>query len=144
MAKAKAKNGDTVKVHYTGKLEDDTVFGTSTDSEPLEFEIGAGQIIKGFEQAVVGMKAGETKTEIIEADNAYGPSRKEMVLAVERSQLPEDIDPKVGDQLQINQQENQPVQVTVTEVTDEKITLDANHPLAGKDLTFDIELVEIV
>ena len=144
MAKAKAKNGDTVKVHYTGKLEDDTVFGTSADSEPPQFEIGAGQIIKGFEQAILGMEAGETKTTIVEAENAYGPHRKEMVLEVERNRLPEDIEPKVGDQLQINQQENQPVLVTVTEVTDMQVILDANHPLAGKDLTFDIELVEIV
>ncbi|MBN2288090.1 MAG: peptidylprolyl isomerase [Candidatus Glassbacteria bacterium] len=141
---AKAKEGDTVRVHYTGKLEDKTVFGSSADSEPLQFTIGENQIIPGFEEAVVGMKAGEAKTARVPAEKAYGSHRKEMVLEVERSQFPDHLDPKVGEQLQINQADNQPVLVTVAEVSEDKVTLDANHPLAGKELTFEIELVEIL
>jgi FKBP-type peptidyl-prolyl cis-trans isomerase 2 len=141
---SQAKAGDTVKVHYTGKLTDGTVFDTSTNREPLQFTLEAGQIIPGFEQAVVGMSPGESKTEKIPMDKAYGPHRDEMVLEVGREKMPPDLQPQVGQQLQVQQPNGQAVPVIVTDVTDSTIRLDANHPLAGQDLTFDIELVEIV
>ena len=141
---AQAKNGDTVKVHYTGKLEDGTVFDTSTKRDPLQFTISEGRLIPGFEQAVVGMNLGESKTTKISADKAYGPHREEMVLEVERNQFPEHLKPKVGEQLQIRQADGQTMVVMVTDISESSVTLDANHPLAGKDLTFDIQLIEIV
>ena len=139
-----AKPGDTVKIHYTGKLEDGTVFDSSMNREPLEFTLNGGQVIPGFEQAVVGMMPGESKTQKIPMDQAYGPYRAEMVIEVSRQQLPADLEPEVGQQLQVQQPNGQAVPVFVTEVTDATVTLDANHPLAGEDLTFDIQLVEIV
>jgi len=141
---AEAKNGDTVKVHYTGKLDDGTVFDTSADREPLQFTIGEGQIIPDFEQAIVGMNPGESKTIQIPSDNAYGPHHKEMVMEVDRSEFPADLEPKVDQRLQVRQQDGQAFPVTVTDVSETKVTLDGNHPLAGKDLTFDIQLSEIV
>lgn len=141
---AQAKPGDTVKVHYTGKLEDGMVFDTSTDLDPLQFTIGDGQIIPGFEQAVVGMNPGESKTIKIPTDEAYGPHREEMVLMVDRNQLPVDLKPEIGQQLQSRQTDGQTIVVTVTDVSESSVTVDGNHPLAGKDLTFDIQLVEIV
>lgn len=138
-----AKPGDTVKIHYTGRLDDGTVFDSSVEGDPLEFTINGGQVIPGFEQAVMGMSLGESKTEKIPMDQAYGPHREEMVIEVSREQMPSDIDPEVGQQLQIQQSNGQIVPVLVTDVTDETVILDANHPLAGEDLTFDIELVEI-
>ncbi len=140
---SQAKSGDTVKVHYTGKLDDGTVFDSSENREPLEFTIGEGQIIPGFEQAVVGMAPGESKTERISADQAYGPHENEMVLDVDRSRIPPELNPQVGQQLQIQHGDGEVTAVTVTQVSDTAVTLDANHPLAGKDLTFDIELVDI-
>lgn len=139
-----AKPGDTVKIHYTGKLDDGTVFDSSVNREPLEFTLNAGQVIPGFDQAVVGMSPGESKTETIPMDQAYGPHRPEMVLQVDRQQMPPNLEPEVGQQLQVQSPQGQAVPVMITEVTDSKITLDANHPLAGEDLTFEIELVEIV
>ena len=141
---AKAKNGDTVKIHYTGKLEDGTVFDTSSDREPIQFTIGSSQVIAGLEKAVVGMNLGESKTSKITADQAYGPHRKEMLIEVERNEIPDDINLEVGQHLQIPQQNRRSIIVKVADISEEKVTLDANHPLAGKDLTFDIELVEIV
>ena len=141
---AVAKNGDTVKVHYTGKLQNGTVFDTSTGSGPLEFTLGQGQTIPGFEQAVIGMQVGESKTVTIPVDQAYGPYYDDMVLEVERDELPEDLEPEVGMQLQMNQGDGGIMIVTITEVSEATIKIDANHPLAGQDLTFDIELVEIV
>lgn len=140
---AKAKQGDTVKVHYAGRLADGSEFDSSQGAEPLRFTLGQGQVIEGFEQAVIGMKPGEAKTVDIPADEAYGPHQEEMVLKVDRSDLPAELKPEVGQQLQLRQAKGRPVVVTVTEVTDDSVTLDANHPLAGQDLTFDIELVEI-
>ncbi|MFQ6103277.1 MAG: peptidylprolyl isomerase [Candidatus Glassbacteria bacterium] len=140
---AQAKVGDTVKVHYTGKLEDGTVFDTSCDQEPLKFTIGSGKLIPGFEEAVVGMKPGESKTTEISADKAYGPYREEMVILVDRDKLPDNLEPKVGEQLQIRQANDQSLVVRVIDVTELQITLDANHPLAGKDLTFEIRLIEV-
>ena len=138
-----AKTGDTVKVHYTGKLEDGSVFDTSVGSEPLEFTVGDGQIISGFEQAVIGMQVGESKTVTIPVDQAYGPRRDDMVLEVNRDELPEGLKPEIGMQLQMNQGDGSLLIVTVTEVSETTIKLDANHPLAGQALTFDIELIEI-
>jgi peptidylprolyl isomerase len=138
-----AKPGDTVKIHYTGRLDDGTVFDSSADRDPLEFTLSGGQVIPGFDQAVVGMAPGETKTEKIPMDQAYGPYRAEMVVEVSRQQMPPDLEPEVGQQLQVQQPDGQILPVFVTEVTESKVTLDANHPLAGEDLTFDIQLVEI-
>jgi peptidylprolyl isomerase len=139
-----AKQGNTVKVHYTGKLDDGSVFDSSEGREPLEFTIGEGRVIKGFEEAVVGSSLGEKKSATIPSDQAYGPHMPEMVVEVDRSNLPPDVAPEVGDQLEMHTASGQPVVVTVTEVSEESVTLDANHPLAGRDLTFDIEVVEIV
>ena len=138
-----AKPGDTVKIHYTGKLDDGTVFDSSVNREPLEFTLSGGQVIPGFDQAVVGMSPGETKTQKIPMDQAYGPYREEMVVEISRQQMPPDMQPEIGQQLQIQQPDGQSVPVMVTEVTDATVTLDANHPLAGEDLTFEIELVDI-
>ncbi len=140
---SQAKQGDTVKVHYTGKLDDGTVFDSSQEREPLEFTIGTGTIIPGFEQAVIGMSPGESKTEVIPTDRAYGPYREEMVLQVERQQFPTDLDPAVGQQLQLQDPTGEVIPVIITDVSPSTVTLDANHPLAGEDLTFDIKLVAI-
>lgn len=138
-----AKQGDTVKVHYTGKLDDGTVFDSSLDREPLEFTIGTGMIIPGFEQAVIGMTPGDSKTEVISNDRAYGPYLDEMVLVIDRQQIPTEIEPEVGQQLQLQHPNGGVIPVVITEISEESVTLDANHPLAGEDLTFDIQLVEI-
>jgi len=140
---AQAKQGDTVKINYTGKLDDGTVFDTTKGREPLKFKIGEGKIIPGFEQGVIGMKPGESKSIKIPADKAYGPHRKEMVTSVPRTQFPPDIKPEVGQQLQIRQPNGQTIIVSVSDVSESTVSLDANHPLAGKDLTFDLQLVEI-
>lgn len=141
---AQAKTGDTVKVHYTGKLDAGQVFDSSANRDPLKFTLGEGQVIPGFEEPIVGMNPGDSKTVNIPAERAYGPHRDEMVVVVGREHFPEDIKPEIGDQLQMRHASGQPVVVTVTEIDGESVTLDANHPLAGKDLTFDIDLVEIV
>ena len=139
-----AKQGDTVRVHYSGILNDGTEFDTSRNSSALEFTIGQGQIIPGFEQAVVGMNPGESKKVEIPSDQAYGPHRSELTQEVERSVLPPDMDVQPGMQLQATGPNEQPLVVMVAEVKPESVVLDANHPLAGEDLTFDIELVELV
>ena len=142
---AQAKDGDTVKVHYTGKLEDGTVFDTSIERDPLQFTIGEGRVIPGFEQAVAGMNPGESKTTKVPADKAYGPHRKEMVLVVDRNQFPVDLKPKIGQQLQSRQTDGRTIRVTVTDVSESSVTLDANPDLCReKDLTFDIQFLEIV
>ncbi len=141
---SKVKEGDTVKVHYTGKLtEDGTVFDSSREREPLEFTLGDGKLIPGFENAVIGMEEGDSTTVELDSEDAYGERREDLELEVSKSDLPDNIDPQVGMQLQMQQQENgQAVPVQITAVEDEYVKLDANHPLAGKDLTFDIELIE--
>jgi FKBP-type peptidyl-prolyl cis-trans isomerase 2 len=141
---AQAKSGDRVRVHYSGFLEDGTVFDSSLDRDPLEFTLGEGMVIKGFEDAVMGMNEGESKTISIPSDEAYGPYRDDLVAVVERRMVPADIDPKVGLVLQLRTPDGQVTDVVVTEVTDETITIDANHPLAGKDLIFEIKLMEIL
>lgn len=139
-----AKHGDTVQVHYTGKLDDGFVFDTSLEREPLEFQIGGGFVLEGFEQAVIGMNTGESKVFTIAAEKAYGPYRSEMVMVVPKEQFPPHITPEIGQQIQINDKElAQPMVVTITNIAPEGITLDANHPLAGKDLTFEIKLIAI-
>lgn len=140
---AAAKDGNTVKVHYTGKLDDGTIFDTSLEREPLEFTIGAGQMIPGFEAAVRGMQVGQVKTVTIPAEEAYGPHNEDNVLVVERDKLPENLNPVVGQQLQMQQENSNMAVFVVTDVSDTMITLDANHPLAGKALTFEIKLVEM-
>ncbi|WAL62294.1 FKBP-type peptidyl-prolyl cis-trans isomerase [Thermocoleostomius sinensis] len=140
---AQAKMGDTVSVHYTGKLEDGTVFDSSEGRDPLQFSIGSGQLIPGFEQAVIGMAPGESKTAQIPADEAYGSYHPEMVLVVERQQIPSEVPVSIGLQLQIQQQGGASIPVMITDVSDSQVTLDANHPLAGEDLTFEIQLMEI-
>lgn len=140
---AQAQTGDTVRVHYTGRLGEGEVFDSSEGRDPLEFTVGGGQVIAGFDQAVTGMAPGDEKTVVIPAEQAYGPRRDEMTGEVPRAQFPPDIEPQVGQQLQMKQA-GQDFVVTVTEVSDETVRLDANHPLAGKDLTFELELVEIV
>ena len=139
----KAKEGDSVTVHYTGRLEDETVFDSSRGRGPLSFELGSGQIIPGFERAVMGMAPGETKTFTIPSEEAYGPRREDQIVEVDRSILPEDIDPSVGQQLKVQQANGATAVVRVQDITESTIVLDANHPLAGKDLTFEVELIEV-
>lgn len=138
-----AKNGDSVQVHYTGKLEDGTVFDSSEGGDPLAFRLGEGSAIPGFENAIVGMQEGETRTAHVSPEQAYGPYQDENVFAVPRSEFPPELDLKVGEQLQVRQQDGQAFIVTVQNVNDNEVMLDANHPLAGKDLTFNIRLVKI-
>ena len=139
-----AKTGDTVRVHYTGKLEDGTVFDSSADRDPLEFTLGKNMVIPGFEKAVIGMSPGDSKTETVAAEQGYGPYWKEMVQAVPRNEFPKGIEPKVGQMMRIGTPDGKMFIVRIMEVTETDVTLDGNHPLAGKDLTFDIELLEIV
>ncbi len=140
---AQAKNGDTVMVHYTGKLTDGTVFDSSIERDPLQFTIGTGEIIPGFEQAVLGMNTGESKTTKIPVEEAYGSHHPEMVVEIERDQMPPEMEPEVGQQMQIQQPSGEIIPVTITNISESTVTLDANHPLAGEDLIFDIELVDI-
>jgi peptidylprolyl isomerase len=138
-----ARQGDTVKVHYTGKLASGKVFDSSIEREPIAFTLGAGQIIPGFEKAVEGLEPGQKTSVTIPAAEAYGPHNPEALVRVERSQLPEGMDPQIGQQLQVQQENGHAMVVRVTEVDDDSITLDANHPLAGEDLSFEIELVAV-
>ncbi len=139
-----AKAGDTVRVHYTGTLSDGTQFDSSAGRDPLEFSVGSGQVIAGFDNAVTGMSIGESRTVNIPSGEAYGPRQEELVHDVPRSALPEGMEPEVGMSLQAQTQQGQAVRLVVTAVGPQSITVDGNHPLAGKDLSFEIELVEIV
>jgi len=141
---AKAKTGDTVKVHYTGKLNNGDVFDSSVDADPLQFTIGQKQMIPAFEEAMIDMEVGEKKTIEIPADGAYGQRREELTQTVERSMLPDEIELREGMRLTAQAPDGQPFVVTVMKFDDENVTLDGNHPLASEDLTFDVELVEIV
>jgi FKBP-type peptidyl-prolyl cis-trans isomerase 2 len=137
------KENNKVSVHYTGTLENGEVFDTSREREPLAFTVGQGQMIPGFEEAVKGMKKEETKKVTLGPDDAYGEVKPDMVQKVDKAQLPDEIEPSVGQQLASQLPSGQQIVVTVTDVADEHITIDANHPLAGKELTFDIEVVDI-
>ena len=141
---AAAEQGNTVRVHYSGFLEDGTIFDSSLEREPLEFTVGEQTVIPGFDAAVVGMEIGGTKTVAIPPADAYGDRDEQMVAVIERSRVPDDIDPKPGSILQVTSPEGGDAQVVVTAVTDETITLDGNHPLAGKELIFELKLVEIL
>jgi len=138
-----AKSGDTVKVHYTGTLNDGSQFDSSADREPLEVTLGSGQVIPGFESALEGMNEGDTKTVTIPAEQAYGPRVDAAVQTIPRSAVPEHIELQVGLKLQAMAEGGQPVMVTVADLNDDTVSLDANHPLAGEDLTFSLELVEV-
>ncbi len=140
---SQVKEGSAVKVHYTGKLSDGSVFDTSRDGAPLDFKIGDGMVIKGFEAAVLGMATGETKTVTLATDDAYGPKRDELLAEVEREKLPQTESLEVGKTLEVQQPDGQSFMVKVIALTDTMVSLDANHPLAGLDLTFDIELLEL-
>ena len=140
---AQAKPGNTVKVHYTGKLEDGTVFDSSVDREPLEFTIGNHNVIPGFEIGIVGMAIGDKKTLEIPPDDGYGPRRDDLTVDVDKKEFPEDITPEIGQQLQVKRPDGGTTNVVIAAVEGDKVTLDANHPLAGKALTFDVELVEM-
>lgn len=138
-----AKQGDTVQVHYKGTLQDGTVFDTSEGREPLAFTIGSGEVIEGFEKAVDGMQVGETKMARLDVDEAYGDRNDELELEVPREQLPDGLDVDVGTPLQLQQPDGRAVPVTVTALDEENVTLDANHPLAGQPLQFELTLVDI-
>lgn len=137
------ENGKKVKIHYTGTLTDGTQFDSSKGRDPLEFEIGAGMVIAGFDAAVKVMEIGEVKTVTIPAAEAYGEARPEMIMDVPKEQIPPEMTVEAGMQLMMQTQDGQPIPVTVTEIKEESITIDANHQLAGKDLTFELELVEV-
>ncbi len=139
-----AKSGDTVRIHYTGTLADGSTFDSSAGRDPLEFKLGTGQVIAGFDAAVDGMSVGQSKTVEIPADKAYGAHNPEALQSFPRNKIPDNIPLEIGTQLQLQSSQGHPMMVTVSEVTDETVILDANHPLAGKDLTFQLELVEIV
>lgn len=139
----KAEKGAKVKVHYTGKLDDGTVFGSSANSNPVEFAVGEHKVISGFEEAVEGMRQGEKKTFKIPPEKAYGPRNEGALFKMPRNKVPAEISPQVGQQLSINKDGGGSVSVRVAQITDQELVLDANHPLAGKNLTFDIELIEV-
>jgi peptidylprolyl isomerase len=138
-----AKNGDLVKVHYTGKLVSGDQFDSSAGREPLEFTVGAGQMIKGFDLAIPGMSVGDKKTINIAAEDAYGPRSEEAIIEFPRENVPADMQLEVGMPLTLSNQQGQPVPVIIVEIKDDVVVMDANHFLAGQDLVFDIELVEI-
>ncbi|MCK4517413.1 peptidylprolyl isomerase [Candidatus Babeliales bacterium] len=146
---AQAKKGDIVKIHYTGKLSDGTIFDSSLKREPIQFTVGEKKVIPGFEDAVLKMEPGDKSTVTIPSDKAYGPHRKELIAVIERKDVPKDVKMEVGQMLRIKQEpkekggQEQIFAVTVTGITDTHVTVDANHPLAGKDLTFELELVDI-
>ena len=138
-----AKEGDSVKVQYVGKLEDGTIFDSSASDSPLEFTIGGNKVIPGFNNGVLGMTVGESKTVHIPVAQAYGPYQPDGAFEIARSEFPNDIPLEIGMRLEGNQQSGKTLEVTITELNSETVKLDANHPLAGKDLIFDITLVEI-
>lgn len=141
---AQVKSGDKVKVHYHGKLTSGETFDSSAGREPLEFEVGGGMVIKGFDDGVTGMTVGEKKTINIPFNEAYGPVNPEMIIDMPKERFPADMELEVGMPLMMSDQEGHQFQVAITEIKETSVMLDANHPLAGKDLIFDLELVEIV
>ncbi|MUP45745.1 peptidylprolyl isomerase [Gramella sp. BOM4] len=141
---SQVKQNDAVKVHYTGKLEDGQVFDSSVErGEPIEFTLGQGQLIPGFENGLIGMEVNEKKTINIPKEEAYGEPKAELIQEVDKSQLPEELKPEVGMPLVSKSPDGREINLVVTEVKDDSIVVDANHPLAGKDLIFDLEVLEI-
>lgn len=138
-----AQQGDTVAVHYTGTLDDGEVFDSSRERDPLEFQVGGGQVIPGFDKAVEGLEVGESREVRLEPEDGYGEPREDLVVDVDRDQFPTEAEPEVGQQVQVQVAPGQNRVATIADIEDESITLDLNHPLAGKALTFDVELVEI-
>jgi peptidylprolyl isomerase len=138
-----AKAGDTVHIHYTGKTTDGTMFDTSEGRDPLAFELGSGMVIPGFDEAVTGMEVGQKKSITIPCDEAYGPHRDELTFTVPRENLPEGYDPQEGEVMRMESKDGSQTNVIITEVSEETVMMDANHPLVGKDLVFDMELVKI-
>jgi peptidylprolyl isomerase len=141
---AQAKTGDNVKINFKGTLSDGSVFADTAESEPLEFKLGEGRILPGIENSVEGMEVGESKSIKISPEQAYGQRRDELVQEVGRENFPQGIEPKIGQKFEIPQPQSQPLVVTVVNVSEETVTLDGNHPLADQELTFDLELVEIL
>ncbi len=141
---AKVQIGDKVRVHYTGKLKDGEIFDSSTKKEPLEFIVGSQKLIRGFDKCVQGMEVSEKKSVTIPAEEAYGAHRDDLVMDIPLEQFPDGVVPEVGHFLQLKNQEGQAMRFLITAINDDSVTVDANHPLAGQELTFDIELVEIV
>lgn len=141
---AQVKKGDKIRIHYHGKLTDGTTFDSSEGREPLEFEVGGGMVIPGFDNGVMGMSVGDKKTIHIPADEAYGPKQEEMIMEFPRDRFPADMTPEAGMQLNMSNGQGQNFPVVIVEVKDDVVILDANHPLAGEELIFDLELVEIV
>jgi len=139
----KAENGDTVTVNYIGKLADGTLFDSSEGKDPLKFIIGQQEVIAGFDRAVVGMVIGEKKTVTVSPDDAYGPYHEKLAETIERTMLPDDLELVVGGQLEVTRGDGQVMHFFINELTEETVTLDANHPLAGKDLTFEISMINI-
>jgi peptidylprolyl isomerase len=140
---AQARHGDTVKVHYTGRLDDGSVFDSSRGRDPLSFKVGTGQVIQGFDELVLGMSPGQTRTERIPPSQGYGEHREELMLEVDVNNIPDDMNPEVGNVLELGHPSGMTLRAMIIEITDEMMTLDANHPLAGKSLTFEVELLEI-
>lgn len=140
---SRPRPGDTAMIHYTGRLGDGRVFDSSKDRGPMELMVGKGQVIPRFEEAVTEMEPGEARTVTIPAEQAYGPRRADLLVTVDRAEFPEHIQPAVGQQLEVRRDDGERAIVTIAEVSAEQVTLDANHPLAGEDLTFDLELVDV-
>lgn len=138
-----AQPGDRVRVHYTGTLDDGTVFDSSRDGDPIEFEVGSGEVIEGFDRAVTGLEVGEAREVELPPEDAYGPRSDDLVIDVDRDDLPEDLDPEVGQSLAVEDAEGEEMAAWVAEVGEEAITVDLNHPLAGRTLNFEVELVDI-
>lgn len=141
---AQAKTGDTVRVHYTGTFDDGTIFDTSVEREPLEFTVGGGMVIAGFDAAVTGMEPGQKKTVNIPAEQAYGPRSEELVAEIGRDRLPPDLEIEIGQQLQVGLADGEQAVVLIVDASETTVTLDANHPMAGFDLNFELEMIEIV
>ncbi|HPS55283.1 MAG TPA: peptidylprolyl isomerase [Sedimentisphaerales bacterium] len=141
---ANSKTGDTVKIHYTGSLKNGKIFDSSKDREPLQFTIGSGQVISGFDQGVLGMAVGDIKTIAIDAKNAYGPVNPALIQKVRKDQFNPDLPLEIGNRIQLSNGQGQTMIVTITAVDEHTVTLDSNHPLAGNNLIFEIELVEIL
>jgi FKBP-type peptidyl-prolyl cis-trans isomerase 2 len=141
---SKAKMGDTVKVHYTGRLDDESIFDTSRERTPLEFTIGEGNLIEGFEKGIIGMEIGETRSLKIAPEDGYGTRDDKLVTQISRSYLPQSVEPAIGQQLQVKQPDGQAFVVWIADLDEDTVTIDANHPLAGERLNFEIELTEIV